>query len=123
MTCSSARRNAPRRLAVALALAGVLAAPAAWAHGATLRASFGGVKPPVLVIRAGETVHFVNANVSPGPLTIASDDGSFESPPLARGEGWHHRFDAVGRFGVHVKGFESSHGQIVVAPAKPGASE
>lgn len=123
MPSPSPNRHAPRRLAVALAPAVVLGAPAAWAHGATVRASFAGVKPPVLVIRAGETVHFVNANVSSDALTIASDDGAFESPALARGEGWHHRFDAAGKFGVHVKGFESAHGQIVVAPAEPGAGE
>jgi plastocyanin len=39
----------------------------------------------------------------PGGHTVAADDGSFASPPLAKDQSWSHAFEKPGSFGVHIK--------------------
>ena len=75
-----------RTALAALLLVALFAAPAA-AHGPTVRISYDGLRPAELVVRAGQTVHFHNVSSTPRTFTVLADDGSFESPPLARGEG------------------------------------
>ena len=48
--------------------------------------------------------------------TIVADDGSFESPPLSRAEGWHYTFDKPGSHAFHLKELAKSAGKIVVGP-------
>jgi plastocyanin len=72
------------------------------------------VVPATLAIHAGDVVHFQNANASAGTCTILADDGVFASPPLARGEGWHHTFSDPGTYGFFVEEFPSARGKIVV---------
>ena len=64
-------------------------------------------------------MHFQNTNGSAGTCTLVGDEGAFESPPLARGEGWHHRFDAPGRFPFRVSEMPSRRGVILVLPREP----
>lgn len=112
-----ARRRRPRYgIAVGLVLAALLGplATAARAHGPTVRVGYSGVRPSQIAIEAGTTVHFHNANSGDGICTVVADDGSFESPPLARGEGWHHEFTRPGRYAFHVKEYSSAAGVILV---------
>ncbi len=102
-------------LAAMAALAALLLAGSAAAHGPTVRVAYSGVKPPKLVITTGTTVHFHNANSSAGVCTVVAEDGSFESPPLARAEGWHHTFEKAGTYSFRISEFGSSTGTIVVA--------
>ena len=98
------------------AIVALLTATPAGAHGPTMRLAYDGVRPPQLAIRAGQTVHFVNASTTPRTFTLVADDSSFESPPLPRGEGWHHTFEAPGTYEIHVKEHPSLRASIVVAP-------
>ena len=86
------------------------------AHGPTVRVAYSGVRPRVVSIEAGTTVHFQNANASGAVCTIVADDGSFESPPLSRAEGWHYTFDKPGSHAFHLKELAKSAGKIVVGP-------
>lgn len=109
--CGRRHRAAAAIAAVGLALVG----SSALAHGPTVRVSYGRVVPATLTITAGQVVHFVNANAAANPVTIAAEDGSFESPTLARGEGWHRAFEKPGRFTYRVAEFSSAGGAIIVA--------
>lgn len=92
----------------------LLVAGHASAHGSTVLLSYGQVKPPRVTIRAGQTVHFRNASATPRTFTLKG--GAFESPPLARGEDWHHEFPEPGSFPYAVVEFPDMRGEIVVAP-------
>ena len=108
-------RRTRRAAALLAATAALLALPAA-AHGPTLRLAYDGLKPARLAIRVGQTVHFHNASTTPRTFTVQADDGSFESPPLPRGEGWHHTFESSGAFDLHVKEHPKLRATIFVAP-------
>lgn len=106
----------PRAAALAAALAALLAAVPAGAHGPTVRLAYDGLRPSQLAIRAGQTVHFHNASTTPRTFTLIADDGSIESPPLARGEGWHYTFETPGTHALHVKEHPNLRATILVAP-------
>lgn len=89
-------------------------APPVQAHGDTVRVSYRAVQPKRLVVEAGTTVHFHNANSSGAVCTVVFDDALAESPPLGRAEGWHHTFDTPGEFRFVVKEYPSRTGLIVV---------
>jgi plastocyanin len=105
-------------LAWAGALAVAIAAAGASAHGPSVKLSWGRVVPETLAIRAGEVVHFQNESATPRTFTVRSETGAFESPPLARGEGWHHEFAEPGRFPFAVAEHPDMRGTVVVAPAE-----
>ena len=107
-------RSAIRASFVAICL---LAASEALAHGPTVSLSYGRVAPAKLAIRVGQTVHFVNASTTPRTFTLVAEGGAFESPPLARGEGWHHEFAEPGAYPYSVSEFSDMVGEVVVAPA------
>ena len=96
----------------------LLLAGAAAAHGPSVKLSYGSVSPPRLVIRAGDTVHFHNHSTTPRTFTVRGAGGSFESPAMARGEGWHHTFEEPCSFAYGVVEFPNMQGAIVVAPAE-----
>ena len=83
-----------------------------------MKVAYSGIKPARLVIPVGATVHFHNANLGGGVITLVGDEGSFESPPLPKGEGWHHTFEEAGSFSFHVKELSSVRGTVVVAPPR-----
>jgi len=103
--------------AAALLTTLLLLAGAASAHGPSVRLSYGRVAPPQLAIRAGQTVHFHNASATPRTFTVQALGGAFESPPLARGEGWHHEFTEPGSYPYAVAEFPDMQGLLIVAPA------
>jgi plastocyanin len=96
-----------------------LAAGHAVAHGDTIRVSYAAVRPERLVIGAGTTVHFHNANSSGAPVTIVlgAGDAAVRSPVLGRAEGWHHTFDLAGEHPFHVAESPSRTGLVVVVTA------
>lgn len=102
-------------LAAILAVAPLLASPAG-AHGPSVRLSYGEVKPEKIAIRAGDTVHFRNASSTPRTFTLRAEDGAFESPPLARGDDWHHEFSQAGRWRYLVVEYPDMRGEVLVAP-------
>jgi plastocyanin len=105
-----------RRLLPALVASGLLLwASAAFGHGPTVKISYGRVVPKTLTVNVGQVVHFQNVSPSPNPVTVVADDGSFESPTLARAEGWHHTFETPGRYDFHVAEFSSARGSVIVA--------
>lgn len=102
-----------RRLWIAILLF-ALAAPAARAHGPTVQVSYAGARPDRLTVAAGQTVHFQNMNTGAGTCTLVGEDGAFESPTLARREGWHHTFEIPGEFSYTLKEFPGVKGTVRV---------
>lgn len=102
---------------VALIIAVLALASAATAHGPSVRLSYGSVAPAQLAVRAGQTVHFHNASATPRTFTVRAEGGTFESPPLARGEGYHHEFTEPGSYPYRVAEFPDMQGLVIVAPA------
>jgi len=92
----------------------VLAASAAHAHGPAIKVSYAGARPEVLTIVVGQTVHFQNVNTGAGTCTLVGDNGAFESPTLARREGWHHTFETPGEFPYRVKELPGVKGTVQV---------
>ena len=103
---------------VAVCLAASTLALDARAHGPTVKLSYSRVTPERLVIRAGQTVHFHNASRTARTFTLRAEDGSIESPPLPRGEGWHHTFEEPGTFVFTAVERERLRCTIVVAESE-----
>ena len=108
-------------MAVALiALAtGILFASAAKAHGPTIEITHAEMKPALLNLFVGMTVHFNNKEWMPGGHTVVDTTGKVESPPLEKvDEGWHYTFDEVGTFELFVKQHPMAKARINVVPKK-----
>ena len=103
----------------ALAALGLLLAAPAWAHGPTLSGTYSKMRPQQLSIRAGDTVHFRNANSSDMTATFVAEDGHFESPALTRGEGWHFTFETPGVYEVKLAENGDNRATIVVGEPAP----
>ena len=114
--------RAPALVALSAVVAALAAAPAL-AHGPTVRLSYGKVAPSQIAIHAGQTIHFQNASATPRTFTLKGEGDAFESPPLARGEGWHHTFESPGAFPYQVVEFPDMAGRVVVGPAREGDDE
>ena len=104
------------RTAIGLGLAAfVLAVPLlASAHGPTARIGLRSVTPPQVAVAVGGAVHFHIEPGMPAGVVVVADDGSFRSPPLGPGEGWHQTFETEGIFGFHLEGRSGTKGQVVV---------
>jgi plastocyanin len=108
---------------LALAVAGLLlAAGAARAHGPSVEASFSGLRPKLVTIAAGDTVHFRRAGGSQLALTLVSDAGLFEGRVLDA-EGWHYTFETPGDYSFHLKENPSARVRILVGPPRPEAPD
>jgi plastocyanin len=95
----------------------LLMAGLAFAHGpgiAMTRASF---DPAEIRVPVGQVVHFTCLESVPRGLQVVADDGGFQSPRLARGEGFHHTFEKPGTYPYHLQQDPSVQGTIVVEPA------
>jgi len=91
-----------------------LAAASADAGEVMVHIGHSSVDPAEITIQAGDTVVFHNIHEMPGGHTVAADDGSFESPPLAKDEKWKHTFEKPGTYGVHVKQHPTAKGVVIV---------
>ena len=105
--------------ALALVAAFTLAAAPALAHGPAIKISHSEMKPSLLNLYSGTTVHFDNRVTMPGGHVVVDESGTLESPPLEKpGDGWHYTFDEVGTYYVFVKQHPKAKAKIVVVPAK-----
>lgn len=111
----------PRRRGIAVALFAVIGCmvccvvpPGAFAHGDTIRVGYASIQPERLVVVAGTTVHFHNANASGAPCTVVFEGETVKSPTLGRAEGWHHTFATPGEFHFQLAEMPSRQGVVVV---------
>ena len=119
------RRSAERRGVglCAMVLCSLFFASPTWAHGPTIKLSHSEMKPALLNLYAGTTVHFANTVKMPGGHVVVDESGTLESPPLAEpGDGWHYTFDEVGTFEIYLKQHPMAKARIVVVPAKKPAN-
>ena len=87
------------------------------AHGPTIQVSHGELKPALLNLYVGTTVHFNNTVEMPGGHVIVDESGTIESPPLIKpGDGWHYTFEKEGRFEIYIKQHPDAKARIVVVP-------
>jgi plastocyanin len=94
------------------------------AHGPTIKISHEELKPSLLNLFVGSTVHFSNTVAMPGGhvIVIRGDDGedgdaseAIESPALEKpGDGWHYTFEQEGRFEIHIKQHPTAKARVVV---------
>ena len=92
----------------------VLASGAALAGGPTVTVGHNRITPSQLTVKSGTTVTFENQDAMPGGHTIVADDGSFQSPGLAKGESWTHTFDEPGTHPFSIKEHPSARGSVTV---------
>lgn len=107
-----------RTLAAALGLLAAWASVAS-AHGPTIELSHDAMKPPLLNLFVGSTVHFSNTVAMPGGHVVVDATGQIESPPLAEvGAGWHYTFEEVGTFELHIREHPEAKARIVIVPRR-----
>ena len=89
------------------------------AHGPTIEVSHGELKPALLNLFIGTTVHFNNTVEMPGGHVIVDESGTLESPPLMKpGDGWHYTFENEGVFEIYIKQHPHAKARIVVVPKR-----
>jgi plastocyanin len=86
----------------------------AFADEVTVEVGHSRIEPSEVTIAAGDTVVFHNVDEMPGGHTVTAADGSFESPPLAKGEEYRHTFTEAGTVDVTIKQHPDAKGRIVV---------
>ena len=90
------------------------AAPA-WAHGPTVEITTAGLKPVLLNLFEGTTVHFTNTLATPQGLVVTGEAGTVVSPSLApAGEGWHYTFEKGGAYAIRLEKRPEATMRIVV---------
>ncbi len=92
----------------------LLIGASALAEGATVAVGHNRLTPSQLTVKPGTTVTFENKEEMPGGHTIVADDGSFQSPALAKGQTWSHKFDAPGTYPFSIKEHPSAKGSVTV---------
>jgi len=104
----------------ACALVGLFASPVR-AHGPTVEITASGIKPALLNLFVGTTVHFTNGLDAPSGVVVAGEKGTVESPVLeVAGEGWHYTFEEAGAYEIRVVRRPEAKMRIVVVP-KPAS--
>lgn len=93
--------------------AALLALPAAAAE-VKVTVGHSKIDPARVRIAVGDTVVFHNVDAMPGGHTVVSKDGSFSSPPLAKGEAWSHAFDKAGTYPIGIEQHPDAVGEVVV---------
>ncbi|MFK7895585.1 MAG: hypothetical protein AB8G23_07095 [Myxococcota bacterium] len=90
-------------------------AGSAAAHGPTVKVSHGEMKPALLNLYVGTTVHFTNTVSMPGGHVVVDEGGTLESPALLEpGDGWHYTFENEGTYEIFVKQHPEAKMRIVV---------
>jgi plastocyanin len=91
----------------------------AQAHGPTIEISHQEMKPALLNLYVGSTVHFVNTVAMPGGHVVVDAAGTLESPPLASpGDDWHYTFEKEGTYEIFISQHPKTKARIVVVPKK-----
>ena len=99
---------------VVVLVGALLVGASALAEAATVAVGHNRLTPSQLTVEAGTTVTFENQDAMPGGHTIVADDGSFQSPALAKGETWSHKFDEPGTHPYSIKEHPSAKGSVTV---------
>jgi plastocyanin len=99
---------------LATAATWLLAASAALAAEVVVRVGHNKLEPAEFEVAVGTTVVFHNLDQMPGGHTIVADDGSFQSPGLAKDARWSHTFSKPGVYTYSIKEHPSAKGRIVV---------
>ena len=87
------------------------------AHGPTIEVSHAELKPVLLNLFVGTTVHFSNTVSMPGGHVVVDESGLLESPPLMEpGDGWHYTFEKAGIYEIYIKQHPTAKARIVVIP-------
>jgi plastocyanin len=102
-----------RSLAFAAVL-GALAVSPALAGETLVKVGHNKIEPAEVSLQAGDTVVFHNLDEMPGGHSVVADDGSFQSPALAKDEKWTHAFEKPGSYGIHLKEHPAAKGIIEV---------
>lgn len=103
--------------AVLLGLLG--GASVATAHGPTIEISHSEMRPALLNLFAGTTVHFQNTVEMPGGHVVVDTEGRLESPALEHpGDDWHYTFEEEGVYEIFVRQHPDAKARIVVVPAR-----
>lgn len=112
-------RNRALVLTLWLLLLGFGITGLASAHGPTIEVSHSELKPKLLNLFVGTTVHFNNTVAMPGGHVIVDESGTIKSPPLEKpGDGWHYTFDKEGTFEVYIEQHPDAKARIVVVPKR-----
>lgn len=102
-----------------LALVGPGIPTGASAHGLKIEISHDELKPSLLNLFVGTTVHFSNTVAMPGGHVIVDDSGTIESPALEKpGDGWHYTFEKEGTFELYIKQHPTVKARVVVVPKR-----
>ena len=97
----------------------LLAATAGFAHGPTVEISHQEMKPKLLNLFVGTTVHFSNTVEMPGGHVVVDEAGTIESPALEHpGDGWHYTFESAGRYELLIRQHPEAKATIVVVPKR-----
>jgi plastocyanin len=102
------------RLTTALGILLLLTATSALADTTVVKVGHNRLDPAQCTVDAGSAVTFHNEDEMPGGHTIVADDGSFESPPLAKDQEWSHTFEKAGTYTYSIKQHPSAKGTITV---------
>ena len=112
-------------LVLSLTLIGIGTPGAASAHGPTIRISHDELKPGLLNLFVGTTVHFSNTVAMPGGHVVVvkademEESETIESPALEKpGDGWHYTFEKEGKFEIYIKQRPTAKARIVVVPKR-----
>lgn len=103
-----------KRLHLCLLMAFVLASLPVHADEVMVHVGHNKLEPAELTVAPGTTVVFHNLDAMPGGHTIVADDGSFQSPGLAKDEKWSHVFTEPGVHAYSIKEHSSAKGKIIV---------
>jgi len=92
----------------------LLTATSALADPTVIKVGHNRIDPAECTIEAGAAVTFLNEDQMPGGHTIVADDGSFESPALAKDQEWSHTFEEPGTYTFTIKQHPSAKGTVTV---------
>ena len=106
-----------RRIGLMVCLLWLASAGLAQAHGITIEINHSEMKPSLLNIYVGTTVHFTNTVSMPGGHVVVDEGGTLESPPLIEpGDDWHYTFEKPGTYELYIKQHPMAKARIVVVP-------
>ncbi len=101
------------------ALVGLGLASEASAHGPTIEIEHDELKPALLNLFVGTTVHFLNTVAMPGGHVVVDESGLLESPPLEKpGDDWHYTFEKEGTYEIYIEQHPTAKARIVVVPKR-----
>jgi plastocyanin len=115
----TARRLGSASIALGVALGLFMMATEGSAHGPTVEITHSEMRPALLNLHVGTTVHFNNLDAMPGGHVVVDQGETFESPPLEKvGDGWHYTFENAGTYEVFIQQHPAAHMRIVVIPKR-----